>query len=99
MTHGGFDATITLNDHHLAKAGLTAHADAAVAAVRRAVETMDGAGWIGVAAQSYPPELPGWVILYPRGRGGTPDTPAWHELRCKVEAVVSAALLAAGAAL
>ncbi len=49
--HGGFDATITLNDHHLAAAGLTGRKAEAVEAVRQAVERMEGAGWIGVDAQ------------------------------------------------
>jgi hypothetical protein len=48
----GFDTTITLNDHHLAAAGMTDRKAEAVEAVRRAVERMDGAHWIGVAAQS-----------------------------------------------
>jgi hypothetical protein len=47
----------------------------AVAAVREAVERMDGAGWIDVEAQSYPPGASGWVIVYPQGRCTTPDTP------------------------
>jgi hypothetical protein len=37
-----FDAVITLNDHHLEAAGLTG---------RQAVERLDGAGWIDLAAQ------------------------------------------------
>jgi hypothetical protein len=91
-----FDATITLNDHHLAAAGLTSRKAEAVEAVRQAVERMDGAHWIGVDAQSYPQELPGWVIVYPRGWCVTPDTPEWEEVLHRVEAVVTAALVAAG---
>jgi hypothetical protein len=54
-----FDAVITLNDHHLEAAGLAGRAAEAVAAVRQAVERIDGAGWIDVAAQYFPPQLPG----------------------------------------
>jgi hypothetical protein len=97
MITGYFDAVITLNDHHLAKAGLTERRSEAVAVVRSAVERMDGAGWIDVEAQSYPPELPGWVILYRRGRGERPDTPAWRKLRHQVEQTATDALMAAGA--
>jgi hypothetical protein len=92
-----FDATITLNDHHHPAAGLTGRKAEAVAAVRGAVERMDGAHWIGVDAQSYPPELPGWVIVYPRGWCVTPDTPEWRDVLHRVETVVTAALVAAGA--
>lgn len=53
MADRGFDATITLNDHHLDAAGLSGRQAEAVAAVRQAVEGMEGAGWIGVEAQSY----------------------------------------------
>src|SRR5208337_476000 len=42
MAHPEFDATITLNDHHLATAGLSG--PKAAAAVRHAVEQMPGAG-------------------------------------------------------
>jgi hypothetical protein len=97
MISGRFDAVITIGDHHLAPAGLAGRRSEAVAAVRTAVERMDGAGWIDVEAQSYPPELPDWVIVYPRGRSNIPDTPAWRELRRQVEAVAAAALVAAGA--
>jgi len=80
-----FDATITLKDQHLAAAGLTGRKAEAVEAVREAVERMDGAHWMGVDAQSYPPVLPGWVIVYPRGWCVTPDTPEYRELREGVE--------------
>jgi hypothetical protein len=91
-----FDATITLNDHHLTTSGLSA--PEAVTAVRQAVERMDGAGWIDVAAWSYPPATPGWVILYPPGRAAAPpDRPEWQELRRQVEAIATAALVGAGA--
>jgi hypothetical protein len=43
-----FDPTITLNDHHLAAAGLTGRKAEAVEAVREAVGRMDGAGWFDV---------------------------------------------------
>ncbi len=62
-----FDATITLNDHRLGMAGMSDRRDEAVAAVRQAVERMDGAGWIDVEALDYPAHIPGWVILYPVG--------------------------------
>jgi hypothetical protein len=58
---------------------------------------MHGAHWIGVDAQSYPPELPRWVIVYPWGRCVTPDTPEWPDVLHRVETVVTAALVAAGA--
>ena len=96
MTHLEFDATITLNDHHLEAAGLTGRHAKAVVAVRRAVEAMSGAGWIDVEAQTYPPDTPIWVILYPRGPGSAPDTPEWRALRDQVEREARAALLIAG---
>jgi hypothetical protein len=65
--------------------------------MREAVERMDGAHWIGADAQSDPPELPGWVIVYPRGRCVTPDTPKWQELRQRLEMLASPAPAAAGA--
>jgi hypothetical protein len=71
MNADPFDAVITLNDHHLAAAGLTGRKAEAVAAVRQAVERMDGAGWIDVEAQYFPPHLAGWVVVYPRGRCST----------------------------
>jgi hypothetical protein len=74
MAHPGFDATITLNDHHLAAAGLAHTPDVAIAAVHQAVEHVDGAGWIDVEAHSCPAELAGSVILYPPGRAVAPDT-------------------------
>ncbi len=94
MAHTGFDATITLNDHHLVAAGLAT--PAAVTAVREAVERMGGAGWIDVEAQTYPPGLPGWVIVYPQGHCIVPDAPAWCQLRRAVEEVAVAALVGAG---
>src|SRR5271157_3565822 len=96
MTHLEFDATITLNDHHLEAAGLTGRHAKAVVAVRRAVEAMSGAGWIDVEAQTYPPDTPVWVVLYPRGPGSAPDTPEWRALRDQVEREARAALLIAG---
>ena len=96
MNADPFDAVITLNDHQLDAAGLTGRAGEA-AAVRQAIERMDGAGWIDVEAQSYPPGLPGWVVVYPRGRCSTPQTPAWCERRRQVEAAATAALMVAGA--
>jgi hypothetical protein len=90
-----FEAVITLNDHHLAAAGLSGQKTAAVAAVRQAVEKMAGAGWIDVEAHSYPATLPGWVILYQPGRGAPPDTATWRELRHTVEVVATAALVGA----
>jgi hypothetical protein len=77
MEPDAFDATITLNDHHLEAAGLSGCKAQAAAAVREAVERMDGAGWIDVEAQSYPPDAAGWVIVYPQGRCIAPDTPEW----------------------
>jgi hypothetical protein len=98
MTRAGFDAMITLNDRHLAAAGLTGHPAEAVAAVRRAVQRVDGAGYIDIEEQSgRPPHWPGWVAVYPLGRSITPDTPEWRELRHAVEAVALAALTSAGA--
>jgi hypothetical protein len=92
MAHPEFDATITLNDHHLAAAGISINPAEAVAAVRRAVECMAGAGWIDVEAHSYPVKLPGWVILYPPGHPVAPDTADWPERIRAVEGVVTEAL-------
>jgi hypothetical protein len=92
-----FDATITLNDRHLDTVGLSDRKYKAVAAVREAVARMEGASWIDVEAESYPPGAPGWVIVYPRGRSVTPDTLEWQKLRHLVETVVTSALTAAGA--
>jgi hypothetical protein len=97
MASPSFDACITLNDHHLAAAGLTGRKGEAVKAVRDAVGRMDGADWVDVVAESYPPELPGWVILYSPGRSDWPDTAAWWELVQLVEDVATAAMVAAGA--
>jgi hypothetical protein len=94
MTTTSFDATITLNDHHLAIAGRSTPKADAVAAVRMAIEQMDGAGWIDVEAQPFPPELAGWVILYRPGRSDRPDTPAWRALSQRVEEGAVAALRA-----
>ena len=96
MTYPGFDATITLNDHHLESAGLTGRHAEAVVAVRQAVEAMSGAGWIDVEAQTWPPDTPVWVILYPRGPGSAPDTPEWRALRDQVKREATSALLIAG---
>jgi hypothetical protein len=85
-----FDATITLNDQHLEWSGLSAAA--AVAAVRQAVERMDGAGWIDVEAQSYPASLPGWVGLHPPASFAAPDTSDWQDLRKSIETIATAAL-------
>jgi hypothetical protein len=59
-----------------------------------AVECMDGASWIDVEAADFPPTCPGWVTLHPRGSSGTQDTPAWHDVRRRVEETVKAALAA-----
>ena len=99
MTGHGFDAIITLNDGHLLTANMSDRPAEAVAVVRRAIEAIPGAGWIDVEAQTYPPSLPAWVIVYPLGRAATPDTPDWHETRRLVEAVAMSALVAAGASL
>jgi hypothetical protein len=85
----------TTSDHHLFTSGLSG--PRAVTAVRQAVKRMDGAGWIDVAAQSYPPNTPGWVILYPPGRATAPDMPEWQERRRQVEAIATAALVGVGA--
>ena len=92
-----FDATITLNDHHLAVAGLSDRRAAVVEAVRQAVDRMEGAGWIDVEALSYPLGCQGWVIVHPCGHCRTPDTLHWRELRHQVEAVAMAAVAAARA--
>ena len=65
-------ATIALNDQHLAAAGPTGR--------NAAAERMDGAGWIDVEPESYPPGAAGWVIVPPPGRGVTADTPEWRGL-------------------
>jgi hypothetical protein len=93
-----FDASITIGPHHLVAAGLEDRHRVALEAMRKAVRAIEGADWIDVAAQNYPPECPGWVTLYQAGHGGpTPDTQAWRELQKTVEAVALAALIAAGA--
>ena len=91
-----FDATITLNDHHLATVGLSSRKAEAVVAVRTAVECMDGAGWIDVEAQPFPPDLDCSEILYPSGRNDRLDTPAWRTLHQRVEETALSALRAAG---
>jgi hypothetical protein len=53
MPHLWFHLTITLNEH-LAAAGMSNKPAEAVAAIRRAIECMDGARWIHVEAQSCP---------------------------------------------
>jgi hypothetical protein len=68
----------------------------AVDAVRQAVQRITGAGWIDVEALSYPPAIPGWVILYEPGRGSAPDITEWRDLHREVEAMATAALVGAG---
>jgi hypothetical protein len=98
MAHHGFDATIALNDRHLAAAGLTGRQAEAAAAVRRAVQRMDGAGYIDIEEQfARPPHWPGWVAVNPLGRSITPDTPEWREIWRTVEVTATAALMSAGA--
>lgn len=58
---------------------------------------MDGAGWIDVEAFDFPPQCPGWVIVYPLGHCITPDTPYWRELQHEVEVVAMGAMVALGA--
>ncbi len=93
-----FDATITIGAQRLETAGLANRCDEAAAAVRQAVERMDGANWIDVMATaiSIPRRYP-MSVVYPRGRCLTPDTEEWRELQRTVEAVAAAALVAAGA--
>jgi hypothetical protein len=92
-----FDASITIGPHHLKRTFLEDRVEDALEAVRRAVRAMDGADWIDVAAQNYPPECQGWVTLYPAGCGITPDTEEWREQRRLVEEIAMNALIAAGA--
>jgi hypothetical protein len=70
-----FDTTISLGDHHLAAAAFAGRRSEEVVAVRTTVQRMDGPGWIDVEAFAYPSRCEGWVIVYPRGRCITPDTP------------------------
>jgi hypothetical protein len=93
-----FDATITIGHHHMAAAGLDPRqAAGSVDAVRRAVQMMDGAGWIDVEAADFPAACCGWVMIYPRGRSITPDTAEWRERCRQVEEAVKATLIAAAA--
>jgi len=92
-----FDPSTTIGPHHLAAAGLEGQPDTGLDAVRRAVRGMDGAGWIDVAAQCYPPECQGWVTIYRAGSCITPDTPAWHDWHHAIETVAMSVLAAAGA--
>jgi hypothetical protein len=93
-----FDATITISDCHLIAAGLCGRGTEAVAMVRQAIEGITGAGWIDVVASDFPPSLNhSWIVIYPRGRCITPETPLWTELRRRVEETARTALLVAGA--
>jgi hypothetical protein len=93
-----FDASITIGPHHFIAGGLEGRHKVVLDAVRKAVRAIEGADWIDVAAQNYPPECPGWVTLYQAGHSGpTPDTPALRDLHKNVEAVALAAMVAAGA--
>ena len=96
MSAHAFDATITIGDHHLAATGLEGRRADAVAAVRAAVEQMDGAHWIDVEAQNYPPQCSGWLIVYPQGQCITPDSSAWRDLRHRVEQIATAVMIALG---
>lgn len=96
--HAEFDATITLHSH-LRDAGLgDDRADEAVAAVRHAVRSMPGAGWIGVAYVG--PWADGWtwmrcaewVTVYRRWSAVPPEGPEWDRLRVSVEETVGLAL-------
>ena len=92
--HSLFDAFITLSNHHIQAARLPL--PVAVAAVRVAVQQMQGARWIDVEADFNPPTLPHWVIVLPRGRSVTPDDQTARELQRKVEATATAALMGTG---
>jgi hypothetical protein len=95
MDRGGFDATITLNVRRLAVAELSNRPTAAVAAVREAVERMEGARQIDVGVQAGAQQLE-WMAVYPPGGCTTPDTPAWRDRLRQVKSVVTAALKTAG---
>jgi hypothetical protein len=90
-----FDATITLHDH-LREGGLGDHrADDALAAVRAAVRSMPGAGWIG-AEYVGPSWAEGWawmrraewVTVYRRWDAVPPRGSEWERLRGSVEEMV-----------
>jgi hypothetical protein len=74
-----FVAAIIIGHHHLAAAAVDPELPQAsiTHAVRSSVERIPGAGWIDVEVQDYPPECWGWVIVYPAGQSGTPDTREW----------------------
>lgn len=98
MPHLDFDATIMLHDH-LREAGLDdRRAAEAVRAVRSAVRSMRGAGWIAV--EYVGPWSGGWVwmrraewvTLYPSWSAVPPEGPEWDRLRASVEGTVRMAL-------
>ncbi len=92
-----FDATIAIRAQRLETAGLANRCDEAAAAVRQAVERMDGANWIDVMATAIPiPTRYPMSVVCPRGCCLTPGTEEWRELQRSVEAVAAAALVAAG---
>ncbi|MBD0273280.1 MAG: hypothetical protein ICV73_15305 [Acetobacteraceae bacterium] len=93
-----FDVAITLIDH-LREAGLGADRTAeAVRAVRAAVRSLPGAGWIGV--EYVGPWADGWVwmrraewvTVYRRWSAAPPEGPEWDRLRGSVEEMVRLAL-------
>jgi hypothetical protein len=94
-----FDATMTIGHHHLAAAGVGPDLPpAAIAHVARSsVARMPGADWIDVEVQDHPPECQGWVVVYPVGRSGTPDTRERRDHRSQVEEAVRGALVAVAA--
>jgi hypothetical protein len=93
-----FDATITLH-FHLRDAGLDdCRAAEAVRAVRSALCSMSGAGWISV--EYVGPWADGWswmrraewVTVYRRWDSVPPEGPEWGRLRGSVEETVRLAL-------
>jgi len=94
-----FHVCITLGPHLLAAAGLEGRPDTAIEAVRLAVRRMDGANWVDIVAETYPPECPGWLILRRPHRSDTPDTRAWREMQQTVEAVALAAMFSVGSSI
>lgn len=96
MSTVAFDAIITLHKSHLVAAGLSGRDADAVAAIRTAVEAIDGACEIDVAAYSFPTQLTDWVVLYPKGHGDRLQTQGSLALYQEVEKVALAALQAVG---
>jgi hypothetical protein len=96
MSTVAFDAVITLHKRHLVAAGLSGRDADAVAAVRTAVEAIEGACAIDVETYPFPIRSVDWVVLFPKGESDRLRTLQSGALQRRVEDVALAALESVG---